>query len=255
MAMRCRFYQPLSAGGSVCGPCIHRHDIVEGEVRAVLAHPGEELPAFGGARMALGQIRPGERYLRVVYVLDPEPGSAFVLAAFTLRGEASGRAVCVSGGGAGTVVRGSLARHPRATRSRPACPRGSSRRGGTRSGSGGSSPTTSNWTQRPSWRRMRPRWSSWQTSRAASAAPDRGGITASGGSTALQPPRQVSLAVHAPGWRSSGKDQLVVLKTGRSVSLETPGEKNLCRPAHSQDNPAQDHSQPPLGKGQRWQTN
>ncbi len=88
MAMRCRFYQPLSAGGSVCGPCIHRHDIVEGEVRAVLAHPGEELPAFGGARMALGQIRPGERYLRVVYVPDPEPGSAFVLAAFTLRGEA-----------------------------------------------------------------------------------------------------------------------------------------------------------------------
>lgn len=81
MTVLCRFYQ------DDYGPYIHRHDVLESEVQAVMAHPGEVLSAFGGARMALGQIERGGRYLRVVFVPDPEFGVAFVLVAFTLRGE------------------------------------------------------------------------------------------------------------------------------------------------------------------------
>jgi hypothetical protein len=88
MAMRCRFYQPLSPDLSGHGPYIYRYDVVEREVCAVLSHPAEVFPAFDGARMALGQIKPGERYLRVIYVPEPEQGSVFVLVAATLRGEA-----------------------------------------------------------------------------------------------------------------------------------------------------------------------
>jgi hypothetical protein len=88
MTMRCRFYQPLSPDLSGQGPYIYRYDVLEREVCAVLSRPGEDLPAFGGARMALGQIRPGERYLQVIYVPEPERGCVFVLVGFTLRGEA-----------------------------------------------------------------------------------------------------------------------------------------------------------------------
>jgi len=81
--MRCRFYHDLLFGG----PHIHHYDVVECEVLAILAHPGEDFPVLDGARMALGQIKPGERYLKVIYVPDPEANGVFVITAFTIRGK------------------------------------------------------------------------------------------------------------------------------------------------------------------------
>src|SRR5262249_29924494 len=83
MAMKCRFYYDLSFG---C-PHIHRYDVVEREVRAVLASPAACFPAVEGARMALGQIKAGERYIKVIYVPDLESNSVFVITAFTIRGK------------------------------------------------------------------------------------------------------------------------------------------------------------------------
>ena len=50
------------------------------EVEEVLTRPGEDRLAAEGARIALGQTTSG-RYLRVVYVPDPEPDSVFVITA------------------------------------------------------------------------------------------------------------------------------------------------------------------------------
>jgi hypothetical protein len=52
----------------------------------VLANPGEDRPGAEGARIALGQTEAG-RYLRVIYVPDPEPDSVFVVTAHTLVGK------------------------------------------------------------------------------------------------------------------------------------------------------------------------
>jgi hypothetical protein len=67
-------------------PHIYKHDVVESEVEEVLVRPGEDRPGSEGARIALGQTSAG-RYLRVIYVLDPEPDSVFVITAFELRGK------------------------------------------------------------------------------------------------------------------------------------------------------------------------
>ena len=67
-------------------PHIYGHNVREEEVEDVLAKPGEDRPAREGSRVAIGQTRLG-RYLRVIYVPDPEPGSAFVVTAFELRGK------------------------------------------------------------------------------------------------------------------------------------------------------------------------
>jgi len=77
-----RFYHDPETGD----PHIFDHGITEEEVRQVLLHPGEDLPAADGARMALGQTYAG-RYLRVIYVPDPEPDSVFVVTAYELRGK------------------------------------------------------------------------------------------------------------------------------------------------------------------------
>jgi hypothetical protein len=74
--MRVRFYIDPETGE----PHIYNHNVTEAEVCAVLNRPGEDLPAKDGARMALGQSAAG-RYLRVIYVLDPEPDSVFVVTA------------------------------------------------------------------------------------------------------------------------------------------------------------------------------
>ena len=66
-------------------PHIHNHDVVEDEVADVLRRPGEDRPGQEGCRIAIGQTSAG-RYLRVIYVPDPEPSSVFVITAYPLRG-------------------------------------------------------------------------------------------------------------------------------------------------------------------------
>lgn len=66
---------------------ILRHGVEPEEVEDVLAEPGEDRPGRDGARVAVGQTRNG-RYLKVIYVPDPEPGSVFVITAYDLRGKA-----------------------------------------------------------------------------------------------------------------------------------------------------------------------
>ena len=68
-------------------PHIYRHDVTEQEVEDVLGGPGEDREGTEGSRIALGQTASG-RYLRVVYVPDPEPDSLFVITAYTLEGKA-----------------------------------------------------------------------------------------------------------------------------------------------------------------------
>jgi hypothetical protein len=67
-------------------PHIYNHDVDENEVEAVLQNPGEDRPGREGSRIAIGQTR-GGRYLRVIYVSDPEPDSVFVITAYELKGK------------------------------------------------------------------------------------------------------------------------------------------------------------------------
>ena len=67
-------------------PHIHSHAVDEDEVEEVLRAPGEDRPGRDGARVAIGQTQAG-RYLRVIYVPDPEPGSIFVVTAYQLTGK------------------------------------------------------------------------------------------------------------------------------------------------------------------------
>lgn len=66
-------------------PHIFKHDVIENEVEDVLLQPGEDRPGKEGSRIAIGQTRAG-RYLRVIYVPDPEPDSVFVITAYELSG-------------------------------------------------------------------------------------------------------------------------------------------------------------------------
>lgn len=64
-------------------PHIYRHGVSEEEVEQILAKPGEDRPSRRDSRSAIGQTQSG-RYLRVIYVPDPEPGSFFVITAYDL---------------------------------------------------------------------------------------------------------------------------------------------------------------------------
>ena len=64
-------------------PHIYGHGVNEAEVEDVLRRPLEDRPGREDARVAIGQTRAG-RYLRVIYVPDPEPESVFVITAFEL---------------------------------------------------------------------------------------------------------------------------------------------------------------------------
>ena len=68
-------------------PHIYKHNVDEQEVEQILSRPGEDRPGSEGSRVALGQTTFG-RYLRVIYVPDPEPESVFVITAYELRGKA-----------------------------------------------------------------------------------------------------------------------------------------------------------------------
>ena len=80
--MNIRFYLDPETGK----PHMERHGVVETEVEEVLLRSGEDRPGQEGSRVALGQTRAG-RFLRVIYVPDPEPDSVFVVTAFELRGK------------------------------------------------------------------------------------------------------------------------------------------------------------------------
>ena len=80
--MNVRFYVDPETGE----PHILRHGVTEEEAEEVLRNPGEDRPGREGSRVALGQSRAG-RYLRVIYVADPEPESVFVITAYELTGK------------------------------------------------------------------------------------------------------------------------------------------------------------------------
>jgi hypothetical protein len=67
-------------------PHIYGHDVNEAEVEDVLQSPGEDRQGREGSRVALGRTSAG-RYLRVIYVPDPEPNSVFVITAYELTGK------------------------------------------------------------------------------------------------------------------------------------------------------------------------
>ena len=67
-------------------PHIYNHDVDEVEVIEVLEKPGEDRAGSEGSRIALGQTAAG-RYLRVIYVPDPQPDSVFVITAYQLVGK------------------------------------------------------------------------------------------------------------------------------------------------------------------------
>jgi len=81
--MRLRFYRDSRTGL----PHVLDHNVSESEVEEVLSTPGEDRLGEEGARIALGQTTAG-RYLRVVYIPDPDPDSVFVITAYTLQGKA-----------------------------------------------------------------------------------------------------------------------------------------------------------------------
>ena len=80
--MNIRYYLDPTTGQ----PHILDHDVDEREVQDVLETPGEDRPGRDGSRIAVGQTR-GGRYLRVIYVPDPEPESVFVVTAYELKGK------------------------------------------------------------------------------------------------------------------------------------------------------------------------
>lgn len=77
--MTVRFYIDSATGQ----PHIYGHSVDEEEVDEVLARPVEDRAGRDGSRIAVGQTEAG-RYLRVVYVPDPTPGSVFVITAYEL---------------------------------------------------------------------------------------------------------------------------------------------------------------------------
>ena len=66
--MNIRFYIDPETGE----PHLHRHGVSEEDAEDILRVPIEDRPGQDGARVAIGQTRAG-RYLRVIYVPDPEP--------------------------------------------------------------------------------------------------------------------------------------------------------------------------------------
>ena len=77
--VRLRYYIDPSAGE----PHIYNHDVEENEVEEVLGKPIEDRVGSEGSRIAIGQTQAG-RYLRVIYIPDPQPDSGFVITAYDL---------------------------------------------------------------------------------------------------------------------------------------------------------------------------
>ena len=67
-------------------PHIYNHDVSEIEVEEILGSHWEDRPGRDGARVTLGRTF-GGRYLRVIYVPEPELDSVLVITAYNLRGK------------------------------------------------------------------------------------------------------------------------------------------------------------------------
>ena len=80
--MRIRYYTDFQSGL----PHIHRHGVDEAEVEDILRNPNDDRPGREGARVAIGRTQAG-RYVRVIYVPDPEPDSVFIITAYELTGK------------------------------------------------------------------------------------------------------------------------------------------------------------------------
>jgi hypothetical protein len=80
--MNIRFYLDPATGQ----PHSYNHGVNEREVGEVLARTGEDRPGQEGSRVAIGQTLSG-RYLRVIYVPDPQPNNVFVITAYALKGK------------------------------------------------------------------------------------------------------------------------------------------------------------------------
>ena len=80
--MRVRFYIDPESGQAH----VLRHGVNEGEVQEALVRLGEDRAGREGSRVAIGRTVAG-RYLRVIYVADPDPDSVFVITAYELRGK------------------------------------------------------------------------------------------------------------------------------------------------------------------------
>jgi hypothetical protein len=81
-AVKIRFYIDPETGE----PHIFNHDVDELEVAEVIENAGEDRPGREGSRVLIGKTEHG-RYLRVIYVPDPEPDSIFVITAYELSGK------------------------------------------------------------------------------------------------------------------------------------------------------------------------
>jgi hypothetical protein len=80
--MNVRFFIDPQTGS----PHIFKHRVSEMEVEEILISPVEDRPGREGSRVALGRTSAG-RFLRVIYVTDPEPNSVFVITAYELKGK------------------------------------------------------------------------------------------------------------------------------------------------------------------------
>jgi len=79
--VKVRFYRDTRTGLSH----LVAHGVSEEEAESILRHATEDRPGQDGARIAVGQTEEG-RYIRVIYVPDPEPDSVFVATAYELAG-------------------------------------------------------------------------------------------------------------------------------------------------------------------------
>ena len=80
--MNVRFFIDPQTGS----PHIFEHRVSEMEDEEILISPAEDRPGREGSRVALGRTSAG-RFLRVIYVTDPEPNSVFVITAYELKGK------------------------------------------------------------------------------------------------------------------------------------------------------------------------
>jgi hypothetical protein len=83
LMLRIRYYIDPETGS----PHIMNHNVTSHEVEEVLVRPQEDRQGYEGSRVAIGQSEAG-RFLRIIYVPDPEPDSVFVITGYELRGKA-----------------------------------------------------------------------------------------------------------------------------------------------------------------------